>query len=191
MKKLMIAAAIVCAAAMSQAAEFKWSTGKLYHFQTANDLTGLVDGTTYTALSSGTSGYADKLNNATWAFEFVLSDGSSSETLTGDLETFSSHKVAQDVTSTLFALPTDPDTKKTYTWDIVITGNYTDKDGNEWVLTSDTIHGSKEYTNLSTPEIATGVATKWTVAAQSVPEPTSGLLLLLGVAGMALRRRRA
>lgn len=31
----------------------------------------------------------------------------------------------------------------------------------------------------------------YTVAAASVPEPTSGLLILLGMAGLALRRRRA
>ena len=35
--------------------------------------------------------------------------------------------------------------------------------------------------------ITTGSSTSW----QSVPEPTSGLLLLIGVAGLALRRRRA
>ena len=34
-----------------------------------------------------------------------------------------------------------------------------------------------------------GTATSWTTAA--VPEPTSGLLMLLGMAGLALRRRRA
>ena len=35
----------------------------------------------------------------------------------------------------------------------------------------------------------TGSATAWSTAA--VPEPTSGLLLLLGMAGLALKRKRA
>ena len=34
-------------------------------------------------------------------------------------------------------------------------------------------------------------ADKWSTATVSVPEPTSGLLLLLGVAGLALKRKRA
>ena len=38
-------------------------------------------------------------------------------------------------------------------------------------------------------DLETATAGNW--VAQSVPEPTSGLLLLFGVAGLALRRRRA
>ena len=39
------------------------------------------------------------------------------------------------------------------------------------------------------PTVGSGSAGAWTTAA--VPEPTSGMLLLLGVAGLALRRKRA
>lgn len=41
------------------------------------------------------------------------------------------------------------------------------------------------------PDFGAGSAGDWTAAPGSVPEPTSGLLLLLGAAGLALRRRRA
>ena len=43
--------------------------------------------------------------------------------------------------------------------------------------------------DLSLKMGGTGAATSWQTAA--VPEPTSGLLMLLGMAGLALRRRRA
>ena len=46
-------------------------------------------------------------------------------------------------------------------------------------------------TTPTTTQVAGLSAGSWTAIASPVPEPTSGLLLLLGVAGMALRRKRA
>ena len=40
-------------------------------------------------------------------------------------------------------------------------------------------------------EDGTGAKTTWMATTTPIPEPTSGLLLLLGVAGLALRRRHA
>ncbi len=61
----------------------------------------------------------------------------------------------------------------------------TDAAGN--VFTSTTKSSKAQAT--ATPIIGFGSAGSW--AAAPVPEPTSGLLMLLGVAGLALRRRRA
>ena len=45
--------------------------------------------------------------------------------------------------------------------------------------------------NLGTKIGGTGAATAWIAVPADIPEPTSGVLMLLGMAGLALRRRRA
>ena len=48
---------------------------------------------------------------------------------------------------------------------------------------------SVAFGNQSTPSQAAGA---WkSVSGSAIPEPTSGLLMLVGLAGLALRRRRA
>ena len=189
MKKLMIAAAIVCAAALSQAASFGWMSGAKVYLDNSNP-TSWKDGDVLTALTSGTKGYMDATTYSafTWAYEMTLTDGVSSDTLSG-APAFSSHKISNTLSSDVFSLPTD-ESGKTYTWDIVLTG--TGKvDGKDVTLTSNTIHGSDVYSKFSADKITFASPTTWTVSMSSVPEPTSGLLMLLGVAGLALRRRRA
>lgn len=60
-----------------------------------------------------------------------------------------------------------------------------DADGN--VFTS----GSRTVKAQATATVPLGFASTGSWAAADIPEPTSGLLLLLGVAGLALRRKKA
>ena len=77
----------------------------------------------------------------------------------------------------------------TYDFYYVITTEYK---GSEVSFTSAT--KSATASDTGTPNIAFGNQQSATQAAgawAAVPEPTSGLLMLLGMAGLALRRRRA
>ena len=189
MKKLIVAAALVCAAVVAQAATFKWmSSAQAYGPAVANlTVPGVYAPGTETAdrMKNETSN-----NGVTWTYTMILTatagtDVSVSDPIVGTITTYSSNKIAQDITTDFFSLPTD-ESVKNYAWDIVITGTKT-VGSDVYTITSDHITGNFDYTKLSELKLTTGVPGSWTVT----PEPTSGLLLLLGAAGLALKRKRA
>ena len=184
MKKLIIAATVLCAATVSHAAAFLWATDdKAYMPYAIGNITkGAGQAAATSTNSKSMSNWADA--GAVFTYTMLI-DGVES---TGSLA-FDSRKIYVSASNDGFELPTEG--SKTFAYDIVINGTYTDADDTVWTMTSDHITGSKTYSSLSTAELGTAVPSSWTITATPAPEPTSGLLLLLGVAGLALRRKRA
>ena len=186
MKKLMMAVAVVLAAAAVQAATFTWATSAKQYAPNI-DLANLVAGTygnSSTALKNMTA--------VTWAFTMELDNGTISDTINGT-PTYKLNKInVANLSSDVVFLPgaSDPDNNVNYS--IVISGTYNDGT-TDWTITSSPIVGTESFSSLSTLQIISPNATQWTVAggAPVIPEPTTGLLVLLGVAGLALRRRCA
>ena len=192
MKKLLVAAAIVCAAVASQAASFLWQSAAQVYGPAVANLTTDTSG----SYGVGTAN-ADRMKTegsnqgVTWNYVMILTSGGDTETLTGTVTTYNSNKINQSVATTKIDVPSD-DSTKNIAWDILITGTKT-VDGKTWTYESNHITGNGDFTSLSERKFTTGGPTAWTITApaQDVPEPTSGLLMLLGVAGLALRRKRA
>ena len=189
MKKLIVAAAFVCTAVVAQAATFTWGTESQAYGPAVANLTvpGVYAPGTVNADRMKAEGSSQ---GVTWTYTMILTatvgtDVTVSDAIVGNITTYSSNKIAQSITSDFFSLPTD-DSVKNYAWDIVITGTMT-VGTDVYTITSDHITGNFDYTKLSELKLTTGVPGSWTVT----PEPTSGLLLLLGAAGLALKRKRA
>ena len=181
MKKLMVIVAVAMAAIVSQAATFKWSTtstGKIYEA-----------GTT-TLLASGTAYFFDQdvVSQASLVTAFAGGKLDLSKQTSVDSNTISVGALAGKVA-------TYGEVGTQYTFYLAVL-----TDDGLYIGPTKAVYGlegkdsavsfsAKTSSQAAALDASAGYAGAGWYAA--VPEPTSGLLMLLGIAGLALRRRRA
>ena len=191
MKKLLIIGAIAVAAISANAASYCWqaSSGRLFDGQgseTANRYAGTgylfneatVSQAAMIAAFTSSEGVATTLSSALATGTFASGRANASDAFTGPDATFNAY--------------------------FVVFGK--DGSGNDAIYISDTMAANYQavgegdvkfgqqnaYSSVGFNDASKGFSSAgWYSSAAAVPEPTSGLLMLLGMAGLALRRRRA
>ena len=196
MKKLMIAIATIAMAVGVQAATITWGSGV---FKTPADANGGWG--TANVASGSVKGYLWSVTEAAYTAMYSADVGTMMSNVLGEYATVTDGKITgvKDDSIAPLANTTAITLRDTVTYNAgdtayaVLLYTYTDASGNdfyianvgEWEFGSS---ASKTMPNMAINLGGTGTALGgW----QSVPEPTSGLLMLLGMAGLALRRKRA
>lgn len=185
MKKLLIAAVVICAAAVTQASAFDWKVSTMNKAYVAGSTTDLYSGTVY----------------------LFCADTYSQSTLLDAGKTFDTSKAVATSAMASGVLSGNSPTATTKSFDYGADG-----DNNKFymaIIAGDNIYVSANVTAIGTQGKSTPIsisaansklaATSWTKGSTfatagwytAAPEPTSGLMLLIGVGLMALRRRKA
>ena len=192
MKKLMIIAAVAMAAVAAQAASFNWNTANTAKI-TDGEGAAITTTAGYDALMNGGSIVLVLLGEGNnWGNATVLdagTNGNAAKVYTGSPNSKKGTLTGTYMFDGASGVLSDGD---------VLGVMYKDADGNlSKLLYADGTEVSTTYT-ISGLDAAgdTWTGTAFTFASgqnftTAVPEPTSGLLLLLGMAGLALRRKQA
>ena len=196
MKKLMIAVAIVCAAALSHAATANWaaSAANIYDgtgaTATANKYAGAAyffnaDAATqqavFEAFAADTANFDATAQTGYLATGVVETGSIKSGTAANKFGAFEQGSGAHD----FFFVLINGDKMYTSITKADVNASGTDD--------SVQISFGNQKATSGLPNSSLAATDGWVAAGQwaAAPEPTSGLLMLLGIAGLALRRKRA
>lgn len=179
MKKIIIAAIAIAIGVVAQAANVNWNSGTLYLPN--------PDGTWSTTKATTTTAGA-------WSLVVAFYDAKGDAFAAGGALSDDSISALNALNGTASGFEAGKDYYMsailTYTTDDYTFTKEFDKVAFTAKSTGATAANMQVDTVLASKMIDTSAPLGWTITS-NVPEPTSGLLMLLGMAGLALRRRRA
>ena len=177
MRKLILVATVAALAFVGQAASVDWKIN--YAEQGAT-----WSGNGATVMAFAGSDYADIVKLVTVSGSNTLQSDLATYAL-GSASTFSNNRGSAVASVKLSDAPSS------MFWMIFSDGSYDGGSAVTWTVATDV--SGYQYTppasGTALSLTATSFANSGTIATASVPEPTSGILLLVGMAGLALRRK--